>query len=245
MYLNLIACEIMVREACHVVVHSPHICDLTFFDQGYHDRVEEGRRALQAAIDGPRGERYDAILLGYGLCNNLLVGLEARKVPLVIPRAHDCITLLLGSKQAYDEQFAAKPGTYYYTSGWLECRTRRGGEHMDQTGGDSAKRYEELVAKYGEDNAQYLVEALSAWTQHYERGALIAYEHDQVAQLEQQVRAICEERGWRYEQLAGDIGLLTRLVGGEWDSREFLVVPPGERVVADWHGGVVRAVAAE
>ena len=245
MYLNLLACEIMLREVCHVVSRSPHICDVSFLDQGYHDRVDEGRAALQAAIDDTRGDRYDAVLLGYGLCNNLLCGLRARSVPLVVPRAHDCITVFLGSKKAYEEQFAALPGTYWYTSGWLECRVRRGHDLMDQTGGNYAATYEQYVQQYGEDNAKFLVEALGAWVEHYERGALISFDFDHVADLERQVRAICDERGWRYEQVRGDIGLLERMVAGDWPDDAFLVVPPGHQIVADWHGGVIGAAPVE
>ena len=32
----------------------------------------------------------------------------------------------MGSKERYQECFNARPGTYYYTSGWLECAKRRG-----------------------------------------------------------------------------------------------------------------------
>jgi hypothetical protein len=38
----------------------------------------------------------------YGLCNLALTSLRARAVPVVVPRAHDCITLYLGSRQRYD-----------------------------------------------------------------------------------------------------------------------------------------------
>ena len=41
-------------------------------------------------------------------------------MPLVIPRAHDCIALFMGSRQRYREYFDAHPGTYYRTSGWIE-----------------------------------------------------------------------------------------------------------------------------
>jgi hypothetical protein len=245
MYLKVVACEIFLREVCHVVSRSPHICDVSFLDQGFHDRVDEGRAALQAAIDDTRGDRYDAVLLGYGLCNNLLAGLRARRVPVVVPRAHDCITVFLGSKETYNREFAATPGTYYYTSGWLECAHRRSGESLDQVSGSHRATYEQFVQQYGEDNAKFLIETLGAWTTHYERGVLITYDFDQVAALEAQVEAICAERGWRLESLRGDIGLLERFVGGQWENREeFLVMAPNHVLVPAWDGGVVRAEPA-
>lgn len=241
MHLNLLVCEIMVREVCWAVSQSPHICDLTFVDQGYHNTIDPGRAFLQNAIDAVPEGKYDAILLGYGLCNNLIAGLEARDTPLVVPRAHDCITIFLGDMDRYAEEFKGCPGTYYYSSGWLECAKRRGGVQLDQVGGNYTAGYEELVQKYGEDNAAYLMEALTAWTAHYERGALIRFEWDGKLGLDQRVREICEERGWRYEELPGSLDLLRRFVGGDWDERTFLTVPPRHRLCAAWDGGIVRA----
>ena len=77
------------------------------------------RERVQAAVDQSGGETYDAILLAYGLCNYGVRGLHA-EVPLVLPRAHDCITLLLGSRQRYAEYFAVNPGTFYQSPGWIE-----------------------------------------------------------------------------------------------------------------------------
>ncbi len=242
MYLRVVACEVLLREVCHLAATAPHVCDVDLLTQGYHDRVNEGREAIQAIIDEPTDRAYDAILLGYGLCNNLVAGLRAGRVPLVVPRGHDCITFLLGSKEAYEEQFRATPGTYYYSSGWLECRTRRGGIDIAQTGGSLTTQFEELVAKYGEDNARYLVEALSAWTEHYERGALIHFGFEELSAMERRVREVCEEHGWRFELLTGDLGLLRRWLHGDWAPREFLVVQPGEVIQPAWDGSVLKAV---
>ncbi|NUP98222.1 MAG: DUF1638 domain-containing protein [Armatimonadetes bacterium] len=241
MYLRVIACEIMVREVCHVVASAPSICDVDFLSQGFHDEVGPGRLKIQEVIDAQPAGKYDAILLGYGLCNNLIAGLRARDVPLVVPRAHDCITVLLGNKDEYDRQFKAHPGTYYYSSGWIECRTRRGTLDISQTGGSGTTQFEAMVAKYGEDNARFLLEAMGSWTQHYERGALIHYDFDAALGLAARVQQICEEKGWRYECLPGQIDLLRRFVHGQWDDDAFLVVPPGHLLQPSWDGGVVRA----
>jgi len=41
---------------------------------------------------------------------------------MVIPRVHDCISLLLGSRRQYDSEFDQFPGTYYLSKGWKEYK---------------------------------------------------------------------------------------------------------------------------
>jgi hypothetical protein len=38
--------------------------------------------------------------------------------------------------------------------------------------------------------------------------------------------------GWQYDEVMGDSGLMQRLVDGQWNQREFLVVRPGEKIEA-------------
>ena len=40
--------------------------------------------------------------------------------PLVLPRAHDCITLLMGSRTEFERYFQDHPGVYYRSTGWVE-----------------------------------------------------------------------------------------------------------------------------
>jgi len=125
MLLKIIACEISFREMCIAAARSVNIVDFEFLTQGYHDNPDIGRALIQEKVDSVEDGKFDAILLGYGLCNNMLVGITAKQLPIIIPRAHDCITFFLGSKERYIEYFTAHPGTYYYTSGWLEYRRRK------------------------------------------------------------------------------------------------------------------------
>ena len=126
MLLKVIACEIAVRELYYAAARARNLIDLEFLTQGHHDTPASGRAQIQQRIDAVPTGKYDAIILGYGLCSNILAGLSTAHTRLVIPRAHDCITFFLGSKERYQQCFAERPGTYYYTSGWLECAKRRG-----------------------------------------------------------------------------------------------------------------------
>ena len=124
---------------------------------------------LKEAVAAVDESKYEAILLGYALCSNGLVGLAARSIPLVVPRAHDCITLFLGSKERYLEYFYAHPGVYFKTSGWIERGdglAQFGPETVQQQAG-MTNTYEELVAKYGEDNARYLYDQLCNMLRNY------------------------------------------------------------------------------
>ncbi len=110
MRYQLIACEIMLREAALCAATSPHVLDLHFLTKGLHDNPDSLRTEVQGQIDSLDGLPHDAVLLGYALCSNGAVGLQARSTPLVMPRAHDCITFFLGSKDTYAQRHRDKPG---------------------------------------------------------------------------------------------------------------------------------------
>ena len=247
MFLKVIACEIAARELYYTAARSPHLVDLEFLTQGHHDTPAAGREDIQRHIDAVPSAKYDAIVLGYGLCSNILVGLTARHTKLVIPRAHDCITFFLGSKERYQQCFAERPGTYYYTSGWLECAKRRGAKGMTWGGASlpasanlSLKAsYDEWARKYGEDQAKYLLEEMSRWTDAYSHGTLIDFDFLEHLRLSDEVRRICSEKGWNYDELPGDLTLLQRLVDGNWSDSDFLIVEPGQQVVATFDERVI------
>jgi len=245
MRLKLISCEIFFRELCACVARSPHTLDLEFLPKGLHDiGCDQMQARLQAVVNRVEEREYDALLLGYGLCNNGVVGLTARTIPLVVPRAHDCITVFLGSAARYRDYFDSHPGVFFKTTGWIE----RGEADGDLGQLALGKRlglqqsYEEMVAKYGEDNARYLWEEFGKnLARHYKQFTFIEMGIEPDASFEQRARDEAVKRGWAFEKLAGDIGMIQRLVNGEWGEKEFLVVPPGYRIVASYDDGIIRA----
>ena len=121
MRLKLLSCEIIHREISALLVNTPHQIDIEFLPQELHviGRVRMKKRLSEylAAVDE---NFYDAILLGFGLCSGGITGLVANKIPLIVPRAHDCITFFLGSREKYQHYFSANSGTYFLTTGWFE-----------------------------------------------------------------------------------------------------------------------------
>ena len=245
MRVKLICCEIFFREVCALLADSPNTCDEQFLPKGLHDLgADRMLPRLQEAVDAVDPARYEAILMGYALCNNGLAGLEARRLPLIVPKSHDCIGVFMGDRQSYREYFDAHPGTYYRTSGWTERNDASGAgeETVPQKLGLFLK-YDELVAKYGEENAAYIMETMGDATAHYDRMTFIRMGLPCDDRFAAMAREDAARQGWTYEEIGGSLGVLRKLIDGPWDDDSLLTVRPGERIAASHDDGVIRAAA--
>ena len=171
----------------------------------------------------------------YGLCSRGVEGITAGKTRLVIPRGHDCITCFLGSKTKYKEYFEAYPGTYWYTPGWIENHLAPGKERYE-------KSYEEYKKKYGEDNAQYLMEMEQDWFNKYSTAAYVDLEVGDTDYYKTYTRQAAEWLSWRYDEIKGDPALLKHFVNGDWNAAEFLIVEPDHHIEATNDDNIMRSV---
>lgn len=246
---RLIACEVAYRECCFAAAVSRNIIDLHFLTQGLHDlETASMLERVQKAVDETPAGRYEALLLGYGLCNGGVAGLTARDIPLVLPRAHDCITLFLGSKEAYRKHFDENPGTYYLTTGWVE----RDQDNLEDTIGreDNMLRkmgldrtFEEYVEMYGEEHARMIFSTISGMENYRQ------FTHIDMALAPEAEKKALEggreesaRRGWEFERVAGRMDLFLDMADGRWDEEKFLVVQPGQHIEQTNDDSIVRAV---
>jgi hypothetical protein len=242
MRLKLISCEVLFREMCHACAHSPHRVDLEFLPKGLHDLGGKPMAAkIQEAVDCTEEGVYQAILLGYGLCGNGLDGLAARHTRLVLPRAHDCIALLMGSHDRYQAYFDGNPGTYYRSTGWLE--RGQGLQQLTHHTLGFDESLDALVRQYGEDNGRYLYEEMTRYRAQYRKLTFIETGLEAGGEFVAEAAAEARDKGWSFERLPGDLAWLGRLVEGVWTEAEFVVAEPGQRIVASYDNRVVKAQA--
>jgi hypothetical protein len=219
MPLVILACKVleslMEPQLRQVVIPA------TFMDYGLHRTPVLMTPALQAEID--RLDEPSTVIVGYGLCGNGLAGLQSRQHTLIIPRADDCIMMLLGSYRRYREEFDAEPGTYYLTKGWLE------------SGSNPLKEYQELVEKYGQETADWITDEEY---RNYKRIVLVAPDQAELDAYRPQaieVAEYCAARwGFRYEERIGSKDFVERLVTHAprltVSTDDFIVIPPGGEV---------------
>ncbi|WP_432800316.1 DUF1638 domain-containing protein [Poriferisphaera sp. WC338] len=225
----------MELEIEHFTPECTHLIHYEKIQQGLHNEPDKLRNELQNAIN--RAEQLpnvNTIVLGYGLCGCGTVDLKTSRCQLVIPRAHDCITLLLGSKERYADYTAKHPGTYWYSPGW--------NHHHDPPGPTRhANLYNEYLQKYGEDNAKYLMESEQHWFSTYNRAT---YVHLTVGATEQDrkfTKDCADWLKWDYDEQPGDPTLVCDMLHGHWDHDRFLVLEPGQSIQASADDMIIKS----
>ena len=162
---------------------------------------------------------------------------------MVVPRAHDCITLFLGGRERYDAQFEQQPGTYWYALDYMERDDGTGGSMgLAPARARRARRvYEQYVEKYGQDNADYLMEVMGAWQAHYKRAAFV--DHGRRRRQQGRTHGPGRRRAPRLDlrEGGGDMVLVRRLLFGDW-AEDFLVLQPGQSLAMSYDDRVIGCV---
>lgn len=226
---RLVACAVFTRELCAFVASSPRVVDPEFLELAAHEQSYRLRALVQDAVDRAEGRGYAAVLLGYGLCGNSLVDVRARSIPLVVPRAHDCCTILLGSRAAFHAEFGEELSASWSSCGYFE----RSADYMRRSESGRSAGFglsmEEMIEKYGEENAAYLWETLHPPVDERTRRFIELRETEPLGRSAK-IRADAEREGREFRLIRGDSRLLKALIDGPWNEDEFLVVPPGAAI---------------
>jgi hypothetical protein len=241
--LHLISCRVFERELEVLAPVARTELQIQYLEMALHEKPgEQLRAAMQQAVDAVSIGEADAVGLGYGLCNRGLLGLKARELPVVIPRAHDCLGILLGSTKRYLAELDKQPGSYFQSSGWIEHLPADRTLRPLAAGSEGRAASEaEMIARYGAENAKFLLEEMAKFTRHYRRLAYIATPVRDGMKRERKAGEIATQQGWDFASLPGDLGWLRRLLDGEWNEAEFLVVKPGHEVVPRYDEGIIGA----
>ena len=246
MRLRAIACNVFMREVCFCISRSPHVVDVEFFELGEHVHSETLRNSIQDRIDKAAlaPTPYDAIVLCYGICGNACVGLQARTTKVVIPRAHDCCTILLGSRERFKEHFSDNPSLPFSSAGYME----RGEYYLRVEDGESSIHYGDAYAsyveQYGEENARYIWDTMHpSHPELSDKAVFIDIPETSHLGYAEAFRGKASAEGKECVCLEGSLRLLGNLLAGHWDPENYLILQPGQKTagVYDW-SEILRAV---
>ena len=203
---KVIACEVAFRELCSCASQVHAIVDFTFMPRKLHIvGAEQMRETLQSEIDKVDVHKYQAIFLAYGLCGCGVVGLKS-KLPIVIPKAHDCISIFLGSDQRYVDIKQEYPKAFYFTSGWLE---------------------REMIPNSGR-----ISENFTLYKSMIDHIIFINTGVGNSEEYRKEVHEIAEKLESSFTEIEGDKTLLFEFLNGDWKEDHFTIIPPKHSVIA-------------
>ena len=245
-HFKVLACKIFQRELARVIPTCPNVLDITFMRQDLHNRPGLLREALQREIDSIESgedlhtnernfDKIEAILLGYGLCSNALAGIKSNRLPLVIPRAHDCITHFMGSKERYAEYFDRVKGSFFYTQGWLDLGLDIGQADIERKRSEYMERFDG-----DEDTVEYLLEMDREMLKNYRYVTYITWpgmpNHRGIATAEK----LASEAGLSLLQYEGSDRLMADFVNGNWNEEDFLILQPGQTLMPSYDRLIIK-----
>jgi hypothetical protein len=237
-HIALLACKVFEREIALLAGNAAHLLETRFYEIALHDRPDTLREKLQGellALDAR--DDIDAIVLAYGLCGRGTAGLRAGRHPFVLPRAHDCITVFLGSKEHYAAHQRGCPTCYYYTPGWNQARRVPGPDKI-------AAMQAEFSAQFDEDDVEFLIESeKSAWAMHDTATYIDLGTADGESEAAY-AKQCADSLGWKFERIHGDPTLLRDLLEGRWDDERFQIIRPGEVLGHSPDERILRAATA-
>ncbi len=190
---------------------------LFFMDQGLHRVPQKMPVILQDIIDKvAQGDKVEHIILGYGLCSNGVVGLEAPLQGLLIPKAHDCIAFFLGSKEAHEKHFNKYPGTYYLTKSWID-------NQKDPLG----LMINEYTERVGREDAEW---AIKEETKNYSHIAFINTLKEGAGPYRERAKENARYFNKNYQELEGSSDFIMKMLHGPYNSKHFVEIPRGQEV---------------
>lgn len=125
-------------------------------------------------------------------------------------RAHDCITLFLGSREAYNKAFYERPGTFYLTPGWVA-------ENNDPIGFMERK----YVPRYGRETAIW---ALKEELKHYTHIVLINNKVSDTASLQARAMENARFLEKKYEEMPGTLDYFRKIIYGPYHKDDFILM---------------------
>lgn len=216
----VITCNTIRAEIDLAISNTGYNQPVIFLESGLHNEPPKLQRVIQELLG--RIANVDQVILLMGFCGNAVLGLKPKGFRLIIPRADDCITLLLGSEDKRKKIQREKP-TYFLSKGWIDMFS-----NIERTTLDEFMRMER---KYGSDRAKRL---MASTIKHYKRMGVIdlgSFDIDEmISKANENLPSYMNELP--YETINSSLDFIEGLLVGPWDNRDdCIIINDGEEVV--------------
>ncbi len=180
MRVGVIACEIIKQELERVLIDLKWKPEkILYLDSALHNTPDKMKTELISRIE-QMAPYVDAVFLGYGICQSLKGIEKTVSVPLIHPKADDCICMMLGPDRL-SKEIEKQTGTWFMTPGWAEIglemvikelkldRVRKYGKDPLEMAKLLFKHYRRtLIIHTGVGNREEIMEKAKEFSRHFD-----------------------------------------------------------------------------
>jgi len=203
---HVISCHIFKDIVDEIIKQYSLEYSTEYLDISGHNYPDKLKQELQNRIN--RVKDVNQIILLYGICGNATNGLTAKDIPIMIPRVHDCCSLLLGGNKFFLKHFSNR-----LSSGWASYAYEKGNYDNE---------YQSYLKKYDEDTAKYLIETL------YPKASSMVY--IDMNHPTDESNLLKYQKNYEVEVIKGNRSYIERILLGNSSLKEVHVIKPGEGI---------------
>ncbi len=207
----ILACNTIAHELNLAVKETEATHHILWIESGLHNYPNSLEDRLQEELD--KLKNLDFVLLAFGFCGNAVLGLKTGNFKLVIPRADDCISLLIGS-EAKRREISSNSVTYFLTKGWVDNEK------------NIWEEYKHTVKKYGQERADSLYKTM---LNHYRHLGIIDTGAYNLQEFLPTSVAIARDLKLEHVIIPGTTDYFKKLLTGPYDD-DFIVIGPQSEV---------------
>ena len=201
----VLSCRTLEDELNAALKRSGKEYDVVWLESGLHNVPAKLSTRIQEELDRIEADR---VLLAMGFCGNAMAGIHG-SFEMILPRADDCISLLLGSVERR-MKIGRDLAAYFFTDGWM-----RGERNI-------IVEYEHTLKKYGPELTASIMEMMYS---HYRTLAILNCGVGDVSALMERTRDIAATLGLEQRELPGTLAYLTELFTGPWPEERYITLP--------------------
>ncbi|MCR3921589.1 MAG: DUF1638 domain-containing protein [Firmicutes bacterium] len=213
----VITCATIRAELEQVIKKTQFKDPVLYLESGLHNNPKKLHAVMQEIL--ARIDNVDQVLIVMGYCGNAVLDLQAHNYRMIIPRADDCLTMLLGS-QARRQEVQQEKQTYFFSKGWLQ--------YFDNLEKDIVTDLTRMEARYGKERAEKIFRSMF---KHYKRAGVIDTGIFDIDELMLQAREKAQTMQLDCEVIPGTTDFLAKFLTGPWESDNFIIINAGETVL--------------
>lgn len=207
-HTGVVACKVFEPELKALGINDAQV---VYIEQNLHREPDSLQKMLAETICHLEDQAwFDTVVLLYGYCGGGMEGLRSNRLRLIIPLAHDCVPVLVGTKKDQDSNIISAD-FFYLSPGWIDH------------GLTPYSEYFVSCEKYGHEDALWISREM---LKSYSSVMLV----ENLARLSKRHRRYAREMARMFEldyrECQGESDWLVRLLEGQ-ESDEVAVIEPG------------------